>query len=376
MLVLALFCNSLYLNRHKKIISEGLNIVGQTNQLTDQIVHESEAQRQFVRLQMPAQIQMSNIRYSIKDLSSGGLGIFGLDPAPKKGETLEFELVLPFMDFALDIKLKAEAIHVDKKNKLTGCRFIDVNQNQVSILNHVIKSFMAGDIVSASEILNVVSRENFVNVRKHGAGAESSKGAKLKQYGIYTLLALATVGLGFFIFNNILDNMLVIKSANSQVNAQTMSVLAPASGVYTPLIAAGAGTVDKGATIGSITNAASGVSVRVVSPCDCFIRESTAIGNGYFAEGSSLFTLIPRQSNVMIESFVPMADASKIKIGTSAIVRIAGAGIEIEGKVIDMKAGTNVALIGEQPQSLITIKPSKPLSADNMDRPAFVEFHL
>ena len=350
--------------------------MGQTNQATDQIVHESEAQRQFVRLQMPAQIQMNNVRYSIKDLSSGGLGIFGLDPVPKKGETLEFELILPFMDFALDIKLKAEAIHIDKKNKLTGCRFTDVNQNQVSILNHVIKSFMAGDIVSGSEILNVVSRENFVNVRKHGGGASESKGAKIKQYLIYSMLALATVALGFFIFNNILSNMLIIKSANSQVSAQTINVLSPAAGVYSPLIAAGAGTVAKGATIGTITNAASGVSVKVISPCDCFIRETQAVANGYFAEGSSLFSLIPRQSNVMIESFVPMAEASKIKIGTSAVVRIAGAGIEIEGEVIDMKAGSDVALIGEQPQSLVTIKPNKPLSADNLNRPAFVEFHL
>lgn len=350
--------------------------MGQTTKATDQIVHESEAQRQFVRLQMPAQIQMNNVRYSIKDLSSGGLGIFGLEPAPKKGEVLEFELILPFMDFALDIKLKAEAIHIDKKNKLTGCRFTDVNQNQVSILNHVIKSFMAGDIVSGSEILNVVSRENFVNVRKHGADATPSTGAKIKQYGVYGLLALATLALGFFIFNNILSNMFIVKSANSQVSAQTMSVLAPTSGVYTPIIAKGVGTVDQGEAIGTLNNAATGLSLKVLSPCDCFIREAKAVENAYFAEGDTLFKLIPRQSNVLIESFVPMADASKIKMGTTAIIRIAGSGMEIEGKVTDIKAGNDIPLIGELQQSLITILPNKPLSADNIDRPAFVEFHL
>lgn len=63
---------------------------------SNQIVHESETQRQFVRLQMPAQIQVDNVRYNIKDLSSGGLGIKDLLPTSKKGTTLDIDLILPF----------------------------------------------------------------------------------------------------------------------------------------------------------------------------------------------------------------------------------------------------------------------------------------
>lgn len=347
-------------------------MVGQASQ----IVHESETQRQFVRLQMPAQISFNNVRYSIKDLSSGGLGIFNLDPAPKKGEKLEFELILPFMDFALDITLKAEVIHADKKNKITGCRFVDVNQNQVSILNHVIKAFMAGDIVSGEEILNVVSRENFVNVRKHKQDEKESIAQKVKLYGIYGALALATVFLGFFIFNNILDRMFVVKSANGHVSAQIVQILAPSSGTFSSALPSGKASVTKGELIGVINNTTTSTAVNVISPCDCFIKEKSVIESTYIIESSNLYSLVPQRAKITIESMVPMGDASRLRIGTSAVIRIAGSGMEIEGEVTNVMRSNEATAIGALPQSVVTIEPKEAITLDQVDRPAFVEFYL
>jgi len=134
---------------------------------TNQITHESETQRQFIRLQLPAMVKINDNRFTIKDLSSGGMAIRDIGKDFKKGQNLDIILILPFADFSLDIELKAEILYIDQKTKTAGCRFIDLKQNQTSILNHVVRSFIAGDLMNGDDIINVVSRENFVNVRNH-----------------------------------------------------------------------------------------------------------------------------------------------------------------------------------------------------------------
>lgn len=343
---------------------------------SNQIVHESETQRQFVRLQMPAQIQMDNVRYNIKDLSSGGLGIKDLLPTSKKGKTLDIDLILPFVNFSLDINLKAEVVHVDKKTGVTGCRFTDVSQSQLSILNHVIKAFMAGDVVGGDEILSVVSRDNFVNVRKHGSNAEKTTGQKLKQYFIYGLIALATILLGFYIFNNMMNRIFLITSSNSQVQGAKIEMNSPISGIYKTSLPQGAATVKQGQQMGAIQNTVTMTAIPVISPCDCFIEDARVLENAYVAEGTALFTMIPKAGDINITSFISMEDAGRINLGTSALIRVSGTGMEMEGTVTDIRVSNKPANIGEPAQTIVTIKPSEKLSADQINRPAFVEFKL
>src|SRR5688572_1915779 len=111
----------------------------QTNQ---QIVHESETQRQFIRLQMPAQVDTNGQRYSVNDLSAGGCAIRDINESLKRGDRLNLKLILPFSDFALDVALEAQVQHYDSNLKVAGCSFINLNAGQVSILSHVMKSFI------------------------------------------------------------------------------------------------------------------------------------------------------------------------------------------------------------------------------------------
>ncbi len=350
---------------------------------TSQIVHESETQRQFIRLQLPAQAEIAGKRYNIKDLSSGGLAIIDLADLPKKGDTLDFKLILPFADFSLDVDVEAEILYTDKKENVSGCRFINLNQNQVSILNHVIKSFIAGDIVDSNNILNVVSRDNFVNVRKH-KNTDSPAG-NLGQVIAYALISLITLALAFFIISNVIERMLIVKTSNANVVAQTVNINTPAAGTFKAALPFEAASVKQGELIGlietrnSITSSEGVLTtqmVEVISPCDCFIADTYMLENQYGAENSPLFKLIPKLNNINVNAKVNVEDITKLQIGTTALMSIAGSKDAVKGVVTKITANKDAPVIGSEPFGIVTVKPEENLSSDLIDRPAFVEFKL
>ena len=251
-----------------------------------QVVHESETQRQFIRLKMPAHAEMDGVRYTAKDLSSGGMAISGFEKLPRKSSRHDVKLILPFFDFALDIDLTAEVVHTDKKENSAGFRFVDVNANQLSILNHVLSAFISGDIISGDSILNVVARENFVKVRKHGNENEDTAAKSFKKYALYSLFVLLTFGLSFYIANNILNRLIVVQSAQAYVSANIVSVKTATSGLFQSAITQSTGSVKKGQVLGNIvtpTATQNGISLQnaipVVSPCNCFIQSIDANNN-------------------------------------------------------------------------------------------------
>lgn len=348
-----------------------------------QIVHESETQRQFIRLKMPAQAEIDGIRYTAKDLSSGGMAISGFEKLPRKSSRHDIKLILPFFDFSLDIDLTAEVVHTDKKSNNAGFRFVDMSSNQLSILNHILSAFISGDIINGDSILNVIARENFVNVRKHSNENHNSTAQEIKKYTLYGLFAVLTFAFSFFIINNIINRLTVISTDQAYVSAPTTIIKATTSGIFETLINNNFGSVKKGQVIGNIvipTITEDGIStnnsIPVLSPCDCFIDNQEINKNPYVTEGNTLFTLIPQKTDIYISAIIPMKEASRLKSGANAKIHIASSGINITGKVIDIKVIENNSIELPTLQSKVIIKPNKALSHDEINRPAFVEFYL
>lgn len=347
------------------------------------IVHESETQRQFVRLQLPAMADIKGNRFTVRDLSSGGMAIKDINKSAIKGEILDVSLMLPFADFSLDIEIKAEVQHIDKKTDIAGCRFIDLNANQVSILNHVIKAFMAGDLIGANDIINVVSRENFVNVRKHPNNHNDSILDKVKRFTIYGLVTLATLALAFFIIGNIIEKLYVLKTPHGQVQATTVEILSPQSGVFTAVTAAGIKSVKTGQVIGriksqNITGSTGGnTTTDILSPCDCFITEQFALNGEYRPQNTPVFTLLPQDSAITVHAKVNVSDVHRLTIGTEVTINISGEISPIHGSIIDIKTNNDPALTLEaKPTAIVIIQPNRKLSNDTIGRPVFLEFHL
>lgn len=348
-----------------------------------QIVHESETQRQFIRLKMPAQSEIDGMRYTAKDLSSGGMAIAGFEKMPRKSSRHDIKLILPFFDFSLDIDLTAEVVHTDKKTQSAGFRFVDMNANQLSILNHILSAFISGDIVSGNSILNVASRDNFVKVRHHSNENEPTPAQVIKKYTLYSLFVLLTFGFSFFIINNILNRLTVISTAQAYVSAPKTSVQARTSGLFKTSLTQGSALVKKGQIIGGITiptMTENGIStnnvIPVLSPCDCFIDSKNVDENAYVIEGNTLFTLIPQKTEIYVSALISMEEAARLKAGTRAKIHIAVSGVDVKGTVSEIEVTENSDLTGLALQSRVTIKPETSLSHDEINRPAFIEFYL
>lgn len=343
-----------------------------------QIVHESETQRQFVRLQLPAMVHIGDKRFTVKDLSSGGLAIRDVENNINKGDSLDLTLILPFADFALDIDLKAEIQYVDKKINVAGCRFTNLNTNQISILNHVLKAFMAGDIVDGNDLLNVVARDNFVNVRQHPGNDERTSLDKIKQYSIYGLITLAILALSFFIVSNIMERLFIIKSPQGQVQAQIVEIKNPASGIFETTLRDGTASVAKRQIIAKIKTGMPGniTYVPVISPCDCFITKQHILDGEYQPQDTALFDLIPTENNITIAVKIGIQDARRLQIGSQAIIQISGSSDTVKGKISDISVNDTPLLPGEEPTALVTLQPDQKLSHDFIGRPAFAEFRL
>ena len=102
------------------------------------IVHESEAQRQFVRVKLPASIQFAvdgnRKSYRLHDVSAGG---FSFDPSGDKlpiGVTYSGHVLLNVDSVGFTIPVSFEAKTVDAESGRIGCVFQDLGAKEISAL--------------------------------------------------------------------------------------------------------------------------------------------------------------------------------------------------------------------------------------------------
>lgn len=361
----------------------------------NQVVHESEAQRQFVRLRPPAQVEINEETYKTRDLSTAGVGLEDVTKVYKAGEIIDVVLELPFDSFSIDVEVSAQVRFYDKESKTMGCQFVNLTPRQISILNHVLKSFIAGDVVTSGDLMNVVSRENFVKVRGKQGPAAQERTAREK---LQIILSYASVFLlGFFVLlfvlGNLFEHAFILKSSNAVVQADVVEMSVPINGVYASLVQENVETLTKGQPVAVIKSYNAPVSVlpsetpyetsrsiTIDSPCDCFIAKSYLSEGEYGIEGSSLLSLIPVDAQPWISVLVAAEDVHNLEIGGKAVVKIQGHSDELSGEIVNVESSMspNRSAGDERVQlsGIVTIKTEGRLSHDLIGRPAFVEFLL
>lgn len=347
-----------------------------------QIVHESEAQRQYVRLKLPSMVAMEGHTYTVRDLSTGGLAIRGIEKPLKKGERLSFTLQLPFERFSLDVALTAEVQHYDKKLQTAGCRFVNLDAAQISILNHIVRSYIGGDIVESAEILHVVARNGFVTMRRADEPPARSGTDKIRQYATYAFITLLAVSAAWFVLSRTAQQIFTLTTPHGVIAGDRFDIAAPAAGIFESALPAGSASVTKGATLGFLkpAMAPAGMDISVKSPCDCFITKQHIAPGQYAGEGTVLFTLVPQAGSTRVEALIPQESAHKIRLERFARVTIAGSGETIDGTVTDIR--TSDAFIPGAPGSaplptaIVIITPDNPIRPDLIGRPAFIDIGL
>lgn len=354
------------------------------------IVHESEAQRQFVRIPLPAKAEINGKEYAVKDLSSGGIGLKDVTEIFDRGQTVRMTLILPFNDFSLDAHLEAQVQSVDSGARLVGARFVNMTASQISILNHVIRAYMTGDIVSSGDILSVAGRSDFVRVRNQGGA-----GTKMKKNFIPLLLiALAGLCAFYVIFKNVYEGVYIVSSSQAVVVSDSISLKAPVSGTYSSLLATDTFNVqpqEKLAEIipnredgrqvlmpdGTLVSTPPTDGVSISSPCDCFIKPLVVEQSTYVEAGTPLYQLTPVDAAPQVVAYVEPSEAQRLQINDNAVLKIAGTTIEATGRVTDIQWQNEIFLQKDGNPVVATkviISPNQKLPPALTNRPVRVDF--
>ncbi|NCC20838.1 MAG: hypothetical protein EOM26_00075 [Alphaproteobacteria bacterium] len=338
------------------------------------ITHESEAQRQHVRLQIPAKAEIAGNAYPVKDISSGGIRVEAAKPVVKKSGLADIRLIFPFAAFSMDLCVKGQAVHFDKDRKTAGFRFTELGQSQMSILNHIIKATMAGAMVTEGDVIHILSRDNFVNARNDNRAKKKRGVFFFVRRAVAMLLILGLGGLALaFVAGNLYENNRVLKAYEGKVVSENVIVRSPAEGVFEPLIPPGTtqvamnqplGTIRRG---GGLQNAA-GVTLK--SPCDCYIVERFVRPGEFRGMGESVFKMVPIESRPYISTTLPPEQALRLRLQDDANIRIAGEGTFIEGNVVGIETEQRL----NEMMTTVQVRPSELLPIDVIGRPAYVEF--
>jgi alginate biosynthesis protein Alg44 len=337
------------------------------------IIHESETQRQHIRLSLPAQAEIDGKLYPVINLSAGGLAIRDISGDFSRGRPVQLRLRLPFSGFGLDINPIAEIRCYDPIKKTLGCSFSNISPDQVSLLNYVLKAFMAGDVTSSSDILNIAARNNFSKPRGQAA---VHKPSLIKQ--IPGLLAVSVIGLlvAFFIASSLYNNLFLIQAADAAVTGSTMEATAGAEGTYHQQIdAATSITVRKDQIIGAIVPAGSGAPMPVTSPCDCIVAKALVNDGEHVASGTPVLSLAPAGAKPWVIARMDPERAMKLGSGTSATIHIFGSSKSYPGHITGMESIMLPA--GQEnvsPSVQVRIVPDAGIPPEMTGRPATVSF--
>ncbi len=340
------------------------------------VVHESETQRQHIRIGLPAKVKINDDIYKIKDLSVSGLSI-ATDkelPIDKSARTLRIFFVFDVFAFYLDIK--AQPVYFNAKRKEAGFRFVEMKDRQLSLLNYVVKSWLSGSVIREGEIMNVISRDNLTKARNHHTEPEETglKATLQKVLPTALISVLGIAGLLFF-FGNIYENSSIVKSYESVVAGNELNIRAHTEGIFTPLIGEDVDHVQKDQPLATISREDSSLSgpgqTTIKSPCDCYILSQQAQSGEFRAMGEPLFRLLPAESRLWVTATVPPQQAQKLRLQDNVNLKVAGEGTFMEGYV------TEIDFIDkEEPVAEIRISPKKALSNDMIGRPAYAEFRV
>ena len=351
--------------------------------IADNIVHESEAQRQYVRMPIPARAIFNNQTYTVKDLSSGGLGLSNIEGVYKKGHEIEFKLVFPFPEFALETALTGQVQNYDIEKQSLGVRFINLTPAQVSIINHIIRAFVSGDVVVAKDILDVAQRNDFVKIRSQKSAHEQGQGASPKS--IKTILPLMMIGLiGLsaltFIVQNIYSNVAFVTASTAYIDATSLPVRTPYGGVFNPMLVQKGQSVKKGQIIAKVNGSVLGWRDFIVkSPCDCYVLSRPIQSGEYVQAGQSVFELLPLNAQPKIVAQLSASDATKIKAGELAQIRIADHEGLISGIVENIIVDQNnepMSIANQGAMARVNIQVDKKLPLNMVGWPVSARFKV
>lgn len=305
------------------------------------IVHESEAQRQYVRVKVPAVIRFGVGKqapksYKLHDLSAGGFSFDAGTDSYQTGEAFGGELLLNVDGIGFTIPVNFEVKSLDAANQRLGCVFQDLGLKEISALRQVITAYLGGELTSTGDMLATLQRENFVRPRGVKGGGLSA-GARMRAViGTAVVLVLGLLAFGYTV-TKLYDIVFVAHATAAKVATTTYTITMPRDGTFYTLVEPGM-TVKKGAPIGSFQTGLLNVVESVpgsfkltpelveelvgqqlrgsfASPCDCVVQKLFASDGQFVLRNQSIAALVPADTKPYLLARFHYDQVKFLKIG-------------------------------------------------------------
>jgi len=339
-----------------------------------QIVHESEVHRQHVRLKIPIQVEIDGIRYQVDDWSVGGLGVESAMTSRQPGERFPVRLIFPFEEFEMTMRLESRMVYVDQDHGRFGFAFTGMTREHAEIFRYLVDAFLAGEVVSAGDILQVRARDNTAPARIEPVydpyPAARPWSARLRRVGAFVAFCLAGLALLAVIYLGLAERYLTIQANSAVIEAPVVDIRAPVAGRFISALAPGERILD-GALLGTV-QALDGTVVALESPCDCLVLEQPGWSGQHYQVGDDLIALVRAEQPLLVSAQLPLEQAERLEVGDRAEIRVPGRAEPLYGQIgrIDFRPG--LAALRDRPEqpptrrlAQVAVRPDRPFELDD-----------
>lgn len=364
-----------------------------TAAVAPQFVHESEAQRQYARIKIPAKLFVNldgrTQKFPVADLSAGGFSVnTGLESLRLR-QVYNGRLVFKVdgFDFAIDVNFVPRSF--DSMNDRCGCEFQDLGSREVSALRYLITAFLSGEVVSAGDVLNTLSRENFTKARKGKGSNDLGFFGKLRAMVGSLIVMLIGLFAISFVISELWDIYFVTKAESAMVASEEIPLSIPKDAKVTTLVQAGQ-QVKAGEAVAtfdapmlSYVNDLVGegnysvgqieelldqrVRGTLTSPCDCKVLNLRAAEDQYMSKGEQLAVMAPMDSSAHVVANFPFNQGEKLDEGQQVTLRLPS-GKEQTGHITSLYVNSQ-AQGGMIDVISASIEATEPLPIEAIGRP-------
>ena len=349
------------------------------------VVHESEAQRQFARVRIPATLVIDNHGYNIVDISAGGASIENPNKKLHSNRLYSGKLMIAVDDFEFSYDIEFSTLKQEGQN--IGCVFQNVEKPFRNALRYIITAFLGGELVTTGDMLNTISRDNHTSARKKKQLKAITPAERLASIaGSLTFLFV-----GLLAFTYVMVSLIgvygVRESSSAKITSFTQDVIMPFDGQVELLMDESATEVSRGQILATYQSANVSIdttslpqktkdilinldtemvssSGSINSPCDCLIADKS-VQNGQFAQkGQPVLTLLPKQAETFISADFTFAEGEDLKVGQQVWFKVFGSDEYHSGAVSDLKVsatGLSVEAIVKPDQALALGEYAKPV---------------
>ena len=299
-----------------------------------QIVHETEVHRQHVRLKIPIQVEIDGIRHQVDDWSVGGLAVESVLTSRKPDERFWVRLIFPFEEFELTMRREARMVYVDQGHGRFGCDFLAVSERHAEVLRYLVDAYLAGELVSAGDLLQARARGNPAPVAiqaAYDAGADDAPRPATRRYRTYASFALAGLALLAVVAFGVWERHFAIAALTATIEAPVVEVRAPIAGRFVSALEPGERVLE-GAALGRV-QALDGAPLTLESPCDCRVLDQLGLSGLYYQAGDPLVALVPAQEPLMVRARLALDQAERLGIGDRAEIHVPGRGEPVLGQI-------------------------------------------